>query len=243
MTTNKREIKRYKKSFEYSYSYGVYPTLDLILNRPDLLEVVIVSPFGNKNQGLEKILHLCEQKNIPVITSQKLILKLSKKENTYAVAKFHKFKSVLDKNSPHILLDKPSDLGNLGTIIRTMVGIGYNNLGIIKPAVDIFDPRVIRSTMGALFQIQFEYFESVEEYAEKYRAHHLYAFMLDRSEDFDRVSIENLHTLVFGNEGQGLDKKYLEIAKPVKIRQNTEIDSFNLAISAAIGMYIASNNS
>ena len=51
----------------------------------------------------------------------------------------------------HVVLVNPGDMGNMGTIIRTMLGFNYSNLAIIKPGVDVFDPRVIRASMGALF--------------------------------------------------------------------------------------------
>ena len=40
-----------------------------------------------------------------------------------------------------------------GTIIRSMVGFGFKNLGIVEPSVDIFDPKVVRSTMGAFLRL------------------------------------------------------------------------------------------
>lgn len=238
MKTNKRELKRYKKKAEYSYAFGVYPTLDILENRPDIIEILVISPFGDANEGVAKIKELASKNNIEVITSQRLILKLSKKENTYAIAKFRKFDSQLDSEANHIVLDNPSDLGNLGTIMRTMLGMRYRNLAIIKPAVDIFDPRVVRSTMGAMFQTNFQYFESIEEYCEKFQTHNLYCFMLDKSEDIENVEVSNKHSLVFGNEGQGLDDKFAKIGTPVRISQEEGIDSFNLAISASLGMYI-----
>jgi len=59
----------------------------------------------------------------------------------------------LEKEENHIVLVEPRNMGNVGTIIRTMLGFGYRNLVMIGPAVDIFDPMVIRSTMGALFKL------------------------------------------------------------------------------------------
>lgn len=234
----KRELKRYKKNAEYSYAFGVYPTLDIIENRPDIIEILVISPFGDTNEGVAKIKELADKNIIETITSQKLILKLSKKENTYAIAKFRKFDSSLNPEANHIVLDNPSDLGNLGTIMRTMIGMGYKDLAIIKPAVDIFDPRVVRSTMGALFQINYQYFESIDDYIKKYPTHTLYCFMLEKSKPIEEVEISTKYSLVFGNEGQGLNDRFAKLGTPVRIAQEKGIDSFNLAISAAIGMYI-----
>ncbi len=72
----------------------------------------------------------------------------------------------LEREKNHIVLVEPRNMGNAGTIIRTMLGFGYKNLALIEPAVDVFDPKVVRSTMGALFRINFEYFQTWEEYIE-----------------------------------------------------------------------------
>ena len=58
----------------------------------------------------------------------------------------------------------PSDMGNMGTIIRTGIGFGIRNLAIVEPAVDVFNPRVVRASMGSLFQMNFRYYDSFETY-------------------------------------------------------------------------------
>ena len=49
-------------------------------------------------------------------------------------------------------------MGNLGTIMRTMVGFGMEDLAIIRPGVDAYDPKVIRASMGSIFHLRFAYF-------------------------------------------------------------------------------------
>ena len=45
-----------------------------------------------------------------------------------------------------------------------MLGFNYYNLAIIRPGVDVFDPRVLRASMGAMFHLNIEYFDSFEDY-------------------------------------------------------------------------------
>ena len=68
--------------------------------------------------------------------------------------------------SQTIFTGKPSDMGNLGTIIRTAVGFGCTDIGIISPAVDAYNPKVIRGSMGSFFKVNLQYFDSFEEYKE-----------------------------------------------------------------------------
>src|SRR6185369_16921947 len=102
--------------------------------------------------------------------------RLESKENTYAIGVFEKYETELHAESNHVLLVNPSDMGNLGTTLRTLLGFGFHNLALIKPAVDIFDPRTIRASMGALFQVNFAYFDSIDSYRTHFE-HHLYSFM------------------------------------------------------------------
>lgn len=95
----------------------------------------------------------------------------------------------------HVVLVNPGDMGNMGTIIRTMLGFNYSNLTIIKPGVDVFDPRVIRASMGALFNINFEYFDSFSEYLDKYPKRNIYSLMLKGLKIFIQLGlmIKNIH--------------------------------------------------
>ena len=55
-------------------------------------------------------------------------------------------------------------MGNMGTIIRTCVGFGIKNLAVIEPAVDIFNPKVVRASMGAVFHVNICRYDSFDTY-------------------------------------------------------------------------------
>ena len=55
-------------------------------------------------------------------------------------------------------------MGNLGTILRSCLGFGMKDIAIIKPGVDIFDPKVVRASMGSIFSLNISYFNSFEDY-------------------------------------------------------------------------------
>ena len=170
-------MKVYKKGDETSYTLGVFPTIELLEKRSENVIRVIVHSSIEQNKGYPKIKELCAKYHIPIDIHDKTIQKLSPKGNCFAIGVFRKYETVLeDKN--HVVLVNPMDMGNMGTMIRTMIGFGYHNLAIIKPAVDIFDPKVVRSSMGSLFHMNIQYFDSFEEYYQLYKHHHLYPFML-----------------------------------------------------------------
>ena len=236
------KIKKYQKKFEYSYAFGAYPVLDLLKNHSDKIYTIFLKKEGIGSEGIEEVQRICKEKNIYVEINDRLIEKISIKENTYVVAVFKKYESKLLENPNHIVLVNPSNMGNLGTIIRTMLGFNVKDLAIIKPGVDIFDPLVIRSTMGALFNIRFEYFDTIEEYMRRFPNQNLYTFMLKGSKNIKDVQFVKPFSIIQGNESTGLDDKYLNIGESVYIPHSKDIDSLNLSVATAISIWEASKD-
>lgn len=232
------QLKTYKKDFEYSYSFGVFPTLELLEYKKEHVIKVIISSNSHDNHGVAKIKDICQGKNIEVQVSDKIINRISPKENCYAVGVFKKYELNLPGEGNHIVLVNPSDMGNLGTIIRTSIGFGINNLAIIRPGVDIFDPRVIRASMGAVFRISFKYYGDFKEYMNSCE-HEIFPFMLKakRSIYDSGYQYKKPFSLVFGNEGSGLDNEFLNYGTSLIIPHGVGIDSLNLSIAVGIAEY------
>lgn len=233
------KIKKYKKDLDYSYSLGIYLTIELLTYKIDQVKCVYISSNTNKSSGVEKIIQICHSNNIQLEVNDNIINKLSPKQNCYTIGIFNKFENQIDSNENHVVLVNPSDSGNLGTIVRTSLGFNLRNLAIIKPSVDIFDPKTIRASMGAIFSISFEYFNSLEEYIQKFKIHNIYTFMLNAKKTLHNVDVnyEQPFSLVFGNEASGLDKKYETIGTSVIIPHQNKIDSLNLSIAVGIVEY------
>ena len=183
-------MKKYKKSDLESYTLGMTLTLELLNKKIKYVKRVYVSSKQAKNETYEKLINICNLNHIEVIFSDKIINTLSDKENCYVIGVFEKFKEEINIDSNHIVLVNPSNMGNLGTIIRSSIGFGINNLAIIKPAVDIFDPKVIRSSMGAIFNINFKYYDSFLSYQKENKNNYLYPFMLKAKTGLNNVLIQ-----------------------------------------------------
>lgn len=232
-------LKKYKKNFDYSYSFGAFPTVELITSMPhNVLKILVSSKYKNETNSLD-IFELCDKNNIKVEVNDKLINRIADKENCYIVGVFKKYKCSLDSNSSHIVLVNPGNMGNMGTIIRTLAGFGMNDLAIISPGADIFDPKVIRASMGALFKINHKYYDNYKDYENSFKTHKAYTFMLDGAVSLKNVdhSPDEKFTLVFGNEATGLDSSFSHIGTSVVIKHTDRIDSLNLTIAAGIAMY------
>lgn len=229
-------MKIYKKSDETSYTLGVFPTIELLKTRPqDVIRVVVHSSI-EKNKGYPIIRKLCHQYHIHIDIHDKTIDKLSPKNNCFAIGIFKKYKNeIQDKN--HVVLVNPMDMGNMGTMMRTMLGFDYRHLIIIRPAVDVFDPKVIRASMGAIFHLNIKYYDSFETYYEQYRHHEFYPLMLKGAKNIHKVSTHRIHSLVFGNESSGLPDTYLQYGQSVFIPHSSSIDSLNLSMALGLTLF------
>ena len=230
-------MKKYKKSDLESYTLGTTLTLELLNKKIEYVTRVYVHSKQVHNETYDKIIMICKQNHIEVIESDKTIDMLSDKDNCYVIGVFRKFKTNISKQQNHIVLVNPSNMGNLGTIIRSSVGFGIENLVIITPAVDIFDPKVIRSSMGAIFNLNFAYYDSFLEYSKTFNSRNYYPFMLKAKTDLKNVNIRNPYSLIFGNEATGLDDFYLKIGTPLIINHSNKIDSLNLDNAVSIALY------
>mgnify|MGYP000864362652 FL=1 len=231
------DIKIYKKSFEHSYALGIFPTVELITSKPESVIKVLISSSYRADSDMD-IFQLCKKYNIKTEINDKVINKISSKENCFVSGVFSKYQCELTEGS-HIVLVNPGNMGNMGTIIRTLTGFGLNDLAIISPGVDIFDPKVIRASMGAIFKINFKYYDSFNKYHESFGNHKLYTFMLDGAVSLKDVKHDRdeSFSLIFGNEATGLDNSFANIGTNVIIKHTDRIDSLNLTIAAGIAMY------
>lgn len=224
---------------EYSYTLGAFPTIELLKNQPQHVWKVLLHPDMNSQTQLDLISSLCKEHGIPLEWSAKTVEKLRDKENIFAIGVFEKYTNTLNVEKNHVVLVNPSDMGNMGTIIRTSIGFGIENLAIIEPGVDVFNPKVVRASMGSLFHMNFCYFKSFEEYAAQAGERKMYPFMLKGAVPLQELVRDPKETfsLIFGNEATGLPDSFAQIGQSVVIRHTDHIDSLNLALATGIALY------
>jgi TrmH family RNA methyltransferase len=234
-----QKYKPYKKGVDYSYSLGIFPTIELVTNKAELVEAVFVASNSEHSTGIQTLRRLCAAKSIQLEINDKMIARLAHTDNNYAIGVFKKFSSQLLAEASHLMLVNPDDAGNLGTIMRTMVAFEHYDLAIIRPAVDAFDPRVVRASMGAMFRQRLTYFDSIGDYLTAFPHHHLYPFLLETDMRLGKATFKHPYSLLFGNEGAGLPSSYKEVGTPVRIEQSNEVDSLNLAVATSVALYHA----
>ena len=231
-------MDRYDKRGDVSYALGTTLVFELLLRKPESALRVYVSPLQKRDDTYGKLKALAEVNDIPLIENNSKIFKaLSGKDNCMAIGEFRKFSSPLPKEKNHVVLVNPSNMGNLGTILRSAAAFNLGGVAIISPAADAFDPRCVRSSMGAVFSVPFRYYGSFDDYLKDAGERHLYPFMLQAEISPAEARKEKPWSLIFGNEATGLDPSFLKVGTPLKIPQSSAVDSLNLDNAVSIGLY------
>lgn len=145
------------------------------------------------------------------------------------------------------LVDRPSNPGNLGTLIRSCDAFGVSGVIITGHAVDAYEPQVIRASMGSFFAVPIVRLPSqreLEPWLEKLRAEELGLEIIGTSAKSDQVvakdSFAKRSLLLFGNETYGLSAGYRELCDRVlTIPMTGTASSLNISCAASIVLYEA----
>lgn len=143
-----------------------------------------------------------------------------------------------------LVFDRPSDQGNLGSLIRSANSFGVDLFITHGHCVDLFEPKVIRSSLGAIFHTPVVHVEAFEELSrflgELKRSRGLVVAGTDSSgsRELGRDSIARPVALVLGNEAKGMSVKLKELVdETYRIPMAGDVNSLNVACAGSIFMW------
>lgn len=137
-------------------------------------------------------------------------------------------------------LDNVQDPGNLGTIIRTLDCAGINTLLLSNGCADEYNPKVIRSTMGAIFRVNV--FSDLELKSElerlKKEGYNIVVTSLEGATNMFEHKFEGKNVVVIGNESNGVSREIQELANVrIKIPMLGQTESLNAGVAASLVAY------
>lgn len=141
-----------------------------------------------------------------------------------------------------MVLDNLQDPGNLGTILRAGEAAGVTGVIMSQDCVDIYNPKVIRSTMGSVYRMPFVYVEHLPETLEVLAEAgiHSYAAHLKGKNSYDQEDYTRGTAFLIGNEGNGLRDEVADAAECyIKIPMCGEVESLNAAVASSVLMFEA----
>ena len=143
---------------------------------------------------------------------------------------------ITDEKAVGIYLHEIQDPGNLGTILRTLAWFGGFRLLLSPGSVDPFNPKVIRSSMGALFHVPMELDVDITTLPERFET---IACLDMQGEPLSSPEFKQCDCYIFGNEARGVPREHLDSlqAKAFTIPGVGLIESLNLATAVNLSVY------
>ncbi len=140
-----------------------------------------------------------------------------------------------------LIIDEVQDPGNLGTMIRSAAAFAIDTIVLGDNTVDVYNPKVIRSTQGMLFQVPIVHY-SIDELIPMLKALKIpvFATRVEYGVEIDHLSDKekNRFALIVGNEGNGVNPNYLEASdKNIYIPMSGDVESLNVAVATSIILY------
>lgn len=141
-----------------------------------------------------------------------------------------------------MVLDNLQDPGNLGTILRAGEAAGVTGVIMSVDTVDVYNPKVIRSTMGSIYRMPFIYVNDLPSVVMKLKEEgiHTYAAHLKGQHSYEEEDYCKACAFLIGNEGNGLRDEVADAAEIyVKIPMCGQVESLNAAIASSVLMFEA----
>lgn len=221
--------------------------------------IKLVKEAIEEKANIQKIV-LCEDCENDGTIEKALMYEIAKYDCIYVSKKV--FDSITDVNTPQgilaiikrkalgeqeisykedliVVLDGIQDPGNLGTILRTVDSVGLSQIVLSEKTADPYNPKVVRSTMGAIFRLNIIQSNNIIEDLKKIKKNRfkLLATSLENSESIYNIDL-NRKAIIIGNEANGVSKEVFDIVdEKTKIPMLGKTESLNAAVATGVILY------
>ena len=201
-------MDKYTENQKTTYILGISLIVEALLNKPEEVKTVYLSSKAIKNKELAKLTELCNTYNIEVIYDDNIIDKISLKENCYGIGVINKYEMKL-KTNKHLVLYGFKDYGELGTIVRSAVSFDFSDIVLIQSPIDIYNPKVIRASMGSFFHSNIKKYNTLNDYLGEYK-YNLYPFTGEENRELKSIKIKEPYSIIIPSKYHDLDEKFIE---------------------------------
>ncbi len=228
------------------------------LNNEYIIEGIKILKEAIQEKAVIKKIVICEECLANNIIDEKLLYEIAKYDCLYVskkifggltdVSKPQGILAVVEKNNKKdinynediiLALDGLQDPGNLGTILRTLDSANLSQVIVSKDTVDAYNPKVVRSTMGAIFRVNIVEAENLKETLKEMKRHKYKVMCTDLTASKNIYEIDyNKKILVIGNEANGISKELLDMAdEKIIIPMLGKTESLNASVATSIIVY------
>ncbi len=232
--------KRSERQNARAFFFEGIHLLEEYLKFADCLEYVFVT-----SDALEKVMGIFEKNgrsaNCVYEVIPSVYEKITEEKAPQGVLCVSRFLDSVKQAPPvkgSIILENLQDNGNVGTIIRTAASLGIPGICLSKSCADIYAPKTVRATMGALFSSEIHISDSLPDDIQTLRkgGGRVYAALLNESsQKLDEMKIDPACSFVIGNEGGGVSEQTATACDGgVYIPMSGKTESLNASAAAAI---------
>ncbi|HOM66315.1 MAG TPA: RNA methyltransferase [Ignavibacteriales bacterium] len=225
--------KKYRIESDLFFIEGKKIFQELLNEKIPIENVFVTSEFYNENKTLFKNI---EPKTLKNNEFEKLSLLQTPQGIIAYVKKDYVLKNKANESNI-LFLNKISDPGNLGTIIRIADWFGFKEVVISEDSVELFNPKVVQATMGSIFHLKFlinvKSIEFIKEF--KHNGYNIILADLDGSNLYQERFEKDKNIIIFSNEANGPEKEIVKLAdKVITIPKFGKAESLNVAVSTGI---------
>ncbi len=229
------------------------------LNKEFIIEGIKLIKEAIEEKADIKHIVICDNCQNVANIPKDLMYEIAKYECVYVTEKI--FSSITDVNAPQgmlaivginnnqtqidysqdiiVALDDIQDPGNLGTILRTIDSVGLNQVLVSKGTADCYNPKVVRSTMGAIFRVRIIECENLEKTLKEMKKHKFDLVVTSLQTDNSVYDLKfNKKVIVIGNEANGVEQSIQKISDiKVKIPIMGKTESLNASVATGVILY------
>lgn len=238
----KLKEKKYRKEYNEYIIEGAKIVQEAIQEKAKIKQIIISENAINTDliqNHLKEELQKIDYIQVPSKIF-KLISEVEKPQGILAIIEKEKQEENIDVNQDIILaLDELQDPGNLGTIIRTADSVGLKQILISKGTTEAYNPKVIRSTMGAIFRVKIIECENLKETLKRLQKNNFKIMVTDLNTDKSIYDIKlQKKVIIIGNEANGVSEEIKNIADTrAIIPMFGKTESLNASIATGVILY------
>lgn len=234
---SKLKLKKYRNIERKFIAEGKRLVLEGLKSNYQCNKLLISYDFKEKEHKLLNSLQQYSDKFL--ILSSKEFLKVSSTKNPQGIAAvFNMPPQRIEQNSEDIIiaLENISDPGNVGTILRSCDWFGINNVLLSPECADIYNPKVLRSSMGAVFNLMIEEETDLISRLSDLKRNNYKTYFADmKGMDYRTITKNEKVVITFCNEAFGPSKELEAVCdNSITIPKKGNIDSLNVAAAAAV---------
>ena len=238
----KLKEKKYRKEYNEYIIEGAKIVQEAIQEKAKIKQIIISENAINTDLMQNHLKEELQKIDYIQVPSKifKLISEVEKPQGILAIIEKEKQEENIDVNQDIILaLDDLQDPGNLGTIIRTADSVGLKQILISKGTTEAYNPKVIRSTMGAIFRVKIIECENLKETLKRLQKNNFKIMVTDLNTDKSIYDIKlQKKVIIIGNEANGVSEEIKNIADTrAIIPMFGKTESLNASIATGVILY------